>query len=591
MAKMIPENISVYDKATYGEKKIFTILKTKLPDDYIVWYNLRINGKHPDFVILSNELNITVLEVKDWNVNYIKKADKYIYETYKDEKLRNPIEQVRYYMIEIVRKLEKDQQLYKDGYLKINYGHAVVFCNITRKEFYNKLINTVDEKDRKCFIFKEEISEFNKYKDKLIDKLDMLLPYKIVGKKIKEEDINNVRKNLCEEVVIHHSSDDIINLMSLEQEQFSKTIGYGHRVIKGCAGSGKTVILMCRAKYLADSHEDWNILVLTYNKVLSKVISNNISCSQRQNIKVYNFHAWMNMIAKKLNLLSENNYINDDFSVTSLLSQCEKKILTEFPKYDAILIDEGQDFEQTWLKFIIKMLRDSEKSHLFFVSDGAQNLYSRKYTLKSVGINAKGRTTQLTENYRNTRQILEYAYGFLMSSNYEQLCLVQEEDDNDYLIEPNMNLRSGSKPKLIYCNSFNCEVNDICEKIKLLRSKTKIREKDICVVYPITKMSDAVEREFVKNKIKFENINRNKYALKLDAEAVKLSTIHSVKGLDFKVVFICGLNDYLEKRGYNEYKKLIYVGMTRARDVLVITYSSHNQITQTLERVYEKLKG
>ncbi|MDR8378654.1 restriction endonuclease, partial [Acinetobacter baumannii] len=81
-------------------------------------------------------------------------------------------------------------------------------------------------------------------------------------------------------------------------------------------------------------------------------------------------------------------------------------------QYSAVLIDEGHDFKQDWLKILSGMV-DSETNYLLFLYDDAQSIYQKKssldFTLSSVGIKAQGRTTILDINYRNTQQILHFA--------------------------------------------------------------------------------------------------------------------------------------------------------------------------------------
>lgn len=80
MAIMIPESISANRNVTGGEARIFNILKELLPDDYIVWYELRVKKKHSDFIILGPETGLVVLEIKDWSINSILRADQNTYE-------------------------------------------------------------------------------------------------------------------------------------------------------------------------------------------------------------------------------------------------------------------------------------------------------------------------------------------------------------------------------------------------------------------------------------------------------------------------------------------------------------------------------
>ncbi|MFN9614541.1 MAG: nuclease-related domain-containing protein, partial [Dolichospermum sp.] len=59
---MIPSSIP--DKASQGEKRLYNILKNKLSDNFYVWYEPRIDGRYPDFIILSPDFGLLVIEVK-----------------------------------------------------------------------------------------------------------------------------------------------------------------------------------------------------------------------------------------------------------------------------------------------------------------------------------------------------------------------------------------------------------------------------------------------------------------------------------------------------------------------------------------------
>jgi superfamily I DNA and RNA helicase len=99
--------------------------------------------------------------------------------------------------------------------------------------------------------------------------------------------------------------------------------------------------------------------------------------------------------------------------VSTVIDAVEKE---EIPRaqYGALLIDEGHDFEANWLKLVTQMI-DPEKDSLLLLYDDAQSIYKKQrdkkkdrldFSHSSVGIQARGRTTVLKMNYRNTRQIL-----------------------------------------------------------------------------------------------------------------------------------------------------------------------------------------
>lgn len=90
-------------------------------------------------------------------------------------------------------------------------------------------------------------------------------------------------------------------------------------------------------------------------------------------------------------------------------------------QYGAVMIDEGHDFAPDWLRLVIGMV-DPETNSLLLLYDDAQSIYQDKRRLNGplsgVGIQARGRTTVLKLNYRNTNEILEFAYRF--ASRYMQ---------------------------------------------------------------------------------------------------------------------------------------------------------------------------
>ncbi|AGK98619.1 3'-5' exonuclease [Clostridium pasteurianum] len=593
MAKVIPESISDLETATAGEKRLFKILQDKLPSDYIVWYNIRVNERYPDFIILGPDLGIVVLEVKDWSLNSIESANSNTYTLSTLGKKANPLRQAREYILNIVDELKKDKCLLQTGAYKNNisftFGYGVVFTKISRKSFLSSpFINTIDEKS---VIYSEDLKEFEENFDgeKFKQKLQDMIPAKFNFNRIPEDIMDRIRGNLFKEVKLSTDNDAIFKVMNLNQETYAKSLGYGHRVIRGVAGSGKTVILICRARYLADIHKDWDIMVLCYNKTLASFLRNSIIENNIENIEVSHFHGWINEVFKSLGLKSG---VYKDKDIDENIAKISEDMLSNIKKYDAIFIDEGQDLEKEWLEFIVKTLRNPEHSHLMLASDGAQNLYNRKYTLKSVGIKAAGRTTIMRENYRNTKQILDFAYTFLTDGTVQEKV---DEEDNNFTIKPDTSLRQGDYPDLIKCDDFQDEANKIVDEIINLK-QSGIDYGDICIAYvhksyKSTKYIDMLENTFSNKGIPYFIMSKSgnaKSKFRIDMEKVNISTIHSVKGLDFKYVYICGINNRLLD-SINESKKLLYVGMTRARDVLKVTYSDNNIVVGDLLKARMKL--
>jgi superfamily I DNA/RNA helicase len=66
--------------------------------------------------------------------------------------------------------------------------------------------------------------------------------------------------------------------------------------------------------------------------------------------------------------------------------------------------------------------------------------------------------------------------------------------------------------------------------------------------------------------------------------AVRLSTIHSAKGLDAACVLLFGAHE-LEVHGDEEARRLLYIGMTRAREELCVSYHAESGLMQELQRI------
>jgi DNA helicase-2/ATP-dependent DNA helicase PcrA len=69
-------------------------------------------------------------------------------------------------------------------------------------------------------------------------------------------------------------------------------------------------------------------------------------------------------------------------------------------------------------------------------------------------------------------------------------------------------------------------------------------------------------------------------------DCVQLMTMHSAKGLEFPLVFLCGLEDGLfphqrsiaDPNGLEEERRLCYVGITRAKQTLYVTYAEQRRL-------------
>ena len=630
LAQSVPETIR--SSATAGERLLFRTLKTYLPDDYIVYYEPEIHGRRPDFVILGPDLGMVVLEVKDYTRNTLFQLnhDEWTILNTSGEQatVKSPLKQARDNVFHIVDVLKKDKNLIQtEGkyqfQLKFPYGYGAVFTRLQQKDFIQDglysviepgLCLTRDEIDPE----KEAFSEEN-----LMEKVFnmFVIPYRL-RKPLDLDDINAIRYHLFPEVRISAEfkrpvpyQDQLllslhdIKAMDLHQENMAKQIGDKNRLIRGVAGSGKTLILASRAKLLLKENPNWKVLILCYNISLAQNIrqmvnhmmnepdslfdfnfanqEDNLSIHKNENIIVRNFHAW----------LKHDLHINEK-QIPTILDKLTKKEAI-LPMYDAILIDEGQDFEPEWLGLVSKLLNEETQS-LLLVEDRAQTIYKRKRSyVQDTGLSFQGRSKVLTINYRNTAQIVKFAWEFYQKNSTLKNKVVDRGFEGE-IIAPQSTRRKGPEPAVLKADNFYREMAIIAKQIRKLQEEKKVPFSEMLILYRVKRthklnVIDVIQRSLSKEAIPFYWITENEHSKRTfekDDNSVKISTIDSSKGLDFQAVFIVNIDNMpfpLEDDKEREVS-LLYIGMTRAKQYLCLSYSAESEFTEYLESVQQQNK-
>ncbi len=241
-------------------------------------------------------------------------------------------------------------------------------------------------------------------------------------------------------------------------------------------------------------------------------------------------------------------------------------------QYDAVLIDEGHDFRPEWLKLVVQMINPNTNS-LLLLYDDAQSIYQKKlnFSFKSIGIQAPGRTTILRINYRNTREIHDFA------TEFARKVLVQKDADEDNIpnLTPVSAGRQGSKPMVIKLPNLPDEAAFIAAK--LLEAHTQgLAWKEMAVLYPHWESTGReLCRALIDAKIPF--VGKEGISFDERKDRVKLLTFHGSKGLEFSLVAVAG-GDVLSRLDQvdEQEMKLFYVAMTRATSQLIVTVLAEN---------------
>jgi hypothetical protein len=604
---------SIPSKASQGEKRFFSILINKLPDDFYIWYEPRliINSRHPDFIILAPNFGLLVIEIKGWFPKNIISAttDKFAIETEGEDyktitNQKSPLRQAKDYLDSLLNQLQKYRILTNvsgkyQGRLAFPIGWGAIMSNITENQAENINLNTVLSTPQVAY--RNELLDWEKDNfstDKLIERLQSMFTVKFPFSPLTDEQINTIKGVIYPEIIIREdraeinhvppdfpllSDDKILITLDHKQENLAKTIRDGHRIFFGVAGSGKTLLLVARAKILINQNPQTKIVILCFNislaSYLRSLLHQDINNPQYQNIEVYNFDQWAKSILGKLPAKVEGN--RDEYIAKLVLEKLDS--YENKSKWDAILIDEAHTFVPSWFRCCVKALKDRENGDLIIVADGSQGVYKRDdFTWKEVGIKAVGRTISkkfdLDKNYRNTVEIINSAWSILREIQQDKETLETEEIIFP-IIKPESALRHGNKPIVYRANSLVNQENLIISKLKNLIDKDSINPKDIAILY---RQKNGNSLSNIMAQLNTLNIpfywvtkdpkTKSKYSY--NREGIRIITCLSSLGLEFKVVSIIWLEQFDDcvnnKQGSLINIRQLYVAMTRAKDDLFL---------------------
>ena len=254
-------------------------------------------------------------------------------------------------------------------------------------------------------------------------------------------------------------------------------------------------------------------------------------------------------------------------------------------RYAAVVVDEAQDLDVAGFSLLRTLVGQSHANDLFIVGDPHQRIYGKPLVLSRCGIEIRGRSRKLRINYRTTEETRAWATAVLNGIDF---------DDLDGGLDPATDYRSllhGDEPLI---KAFE----DTAEEQKFLTSTLhQIQQEQgglaaTCIVARtnggVEKLNVAMKRAGFTTRI----INKDESDDPSDP-ALRIATMHRVKGLEFDQVFIPNLDinqlplrveldqrpDQLSRELFkNQERSLLHVAATRAKKRVVITYSGKPSI-------------
>lgn len=585
MARMFPDEVSAF--TTVGEAEVYDFLaRTARPDNrYMAWYSPDIEDREPDFILLSPECGLIVLEVKDWTLDQILELDPtsaLLRIGNKEERRKQPLAQAHGYVHNLLSLFHKHSARDSRGKISLSFPitWGAVFPHITRSDWLSSGFDKALKEKR--IIFWDELQETSPlradasgqmFQNWLKDHFPPQFAFEMTPAKmdwIRSLIFPIVKAGLPARAGAE-TSDQAKTIVALDQEQenLARHLGSARLLLNGPAGSGKTLILATRAWHLPRvNNKIKKVLITCFNLSLAGYIRRLVirrgAALGPNGVEIIPFYQLCErIIGEKLQHINEGP---DYYEL--VVQECLEQLGKGNPlkgHWDAIMVDEGQDFTPDMARVITGLL--PEHGILTIAQDDNQRLYHNNATnWEQMGI-AGLRQRQLKRQYRNTKQIGEYASHFIGQSDNEVVGV------------------AGKKPEMLKSSNELEQIDQIADKVaELARNGQHMGE--IAVLYFSSRlngkklMPEAMLEALEARGILGRWLNRDigsKSFYDITTDSVTISTVHSVKGMDFANVFLAGFEKIDPDK--QKQRQLAYVGMTRARERLFICQAGTSSTT------------
>ena len=432
---------------TEGERSLLDFLGRVLDDSYEVYFNPYMNGDRPDVLIMREGNGVMVIEVKDWNLDNFRlnEKKKWVYIP-NDSVVKSPIDQVLKYKNNLFD-LHVEKLLQKK-ILDVRHFNivacAVYFHCASQNKIEDLLVNPYKNDNKYQTFLKYNIDLMGR------DSLDEDNFIKILEKHYMiparpsfffTSDIYQNFKRLLTPT-IHQRSEGKPYTYSSKQKDiiYSQTL---EQRVKGVFGSGKTTVLAARAvqayKRALTRTNNPRILILTFNITLKNFIHDKLMRVDEtfpiESFIIINYHSFINAELNNLNIdvavpdgypeEKVGEYLEQHYySNVNLFDEHKSEIV----KYDAVLIDEIQDYHRPWMEIIKNYFREPQGDYVLF-GDVKQNIYGQPTSQKDVVTNVRG-VNELKYCFRSDFKVRDVAQSFqrnIFREKYE----IDDFDEND----------------------------------------------------------------------------------------------------------------------------------------------------------------
>jgi hypothetical protein len=535
-----------------AEATVYRCLRDFLDDTYIIIHGKsfiapRKDGGHKDgeadFVIFSAKQGLLIIEIKGGGICYDPMTGwRSIDRMGIIHNIKDPVAQAKNQKYAILSQLESNRS-WTNLRKRIPTGHSVLFPDI--ESIANLRISECPN----------EIIGGNSALNDIKAWLDQVYLY-WTGKNdisLGLEGLKVVEQVMCRPIVVRPLLRDILNAddklrfrLTTEQASVLRMLSRHKRAaIVGAAGTGKTILAVEKTRMLLDLGA--KVLLLCYNKALGVTIGRQFAPSE--SVLACTFHqfcqyccrrsveeGWPDPLERARAEVPNDDYFDVQLPLSAYYAI---EALGDQLQFDAIIIDEGQDFgEEYWLP-VEMALRSSEKSWLYVFYDENQRLYSR---ISSFPI-PESDTFALTKNCRNSKPVHDLAYKY-----YEG------EPVDDSGIE-------GLSPVSVISPTIELQAKQIARHVTQLIHDEGLAPESIAILVasqPKDRFYSLLGKEALPKPAKW---SREEHFM---VHGVLIDTVKRFKGLERDVIFL-----WLDQQAVS-IDALMYVGISRAKSVLYV---------------------
>ncbi|MFP4511192.1 MAG: 3'-5' exonuclease [Spirochaetaceae bacterium] len=228
-------------------------------------------------------------------------------------------------------------------------------------------------------------------------------------------------------------------------------------------------------------------------------------------------------------------------------------------RFDYIFIDEAQDLPA----IVLRALKACARRCVLLAGDADQSIYQPGFTFRQAGIDIQGRTRILRTNFRNTVQIHEKAEAFRQT-----VPGLDGENQPDAF-------RDGPQPEVFQTADSRSLAELLLSRLRIFTETLGYERENVCVLVPTKQSYETIEAVLEPAGYSLARIRDPGFSFS-ENRAVRISTLHSAKGLDFPVVLLFlpqspFVGSDLEPHSADRMRRnLLYVASTRAMDHLNI---------------------